>query len=112
MKQIDKISKSPSQQYSLTTEDGNTVVLRLKYLPSQQQWMFGLQWSDWTLNGAILSCGPNILRGYKNNIPFGIAVVSNDGLDPLYLNDFTSGRVKLYLLNKADVLAVEKALFK
>lgn len=111
MKIIDRITNDAKQQYTLVTEDGDTVVLTLTFLASQSLWSFGFTYGDLQINGLILTCGPNIIRSYKNNVPFGISVTSTDKLDPFYQNDFISGRIKLYLLSTADVAAVETEFF-
>ncbi len=48
-----------------------------------------------------------MLRQFRNIIPFGLACVIADGFEPVYQDDFTSGRASLYLLNEADVAEVE-----
>lgn len=111
MKLIDRITNDAKQQYTLVTEDGDTVVLALNFLASQSLWSFSLTYGDLIINGLILTCGPNIIRGYKNNVPFGIAITSTDKLDPFYQNDFISGRIKFYLLSAADVASVEAEFF-
>lgn len=111
MRYIDKINNNPDQQYTLLSEDGDSISMALKYMPTQGAWKANFALGDFVLNGITLVCGANILRTFKNNITFGISVKSDDGLDPTFLNDFSSKRVKLYLLNAADVLAIEAAVF-
>lgn len=112
MRLIDKISGAPNQRLTIITEDGDAVTVSLKWLPSQQRWSMGLIFDTFEVNGLLLAVSPNMIRGFKNVIPFGIAIDSTDALDPMYLNDFTSGRIKFYLLSAADVLTIESSLFQ
>ena len=59
------------------------------------------------MNGYKINHGPNILSSYSNVIPFGLMVLLTDDLDPCLINDFTSGRVSLYLMSSAEVAEME-----
>lgn len=109
MIKIDKLTADPSQQYTLISDSGQSIPFVLRYLPRQQQWVFGVAYGNLTLQGAILTCSPNIMRQYKNIIPFGISVISNDALDPCFIDDFTTGRISIYLLDAAEVEGIEFA---
>lgn len=111
MKLIDRLTTDASQQMTLVTDANDTVPLGLRFLPRQQLWRFNIAYKSFSDNGNILQCSPNILRQYKNNIPFGIACTSTDSLGPLYLDDFTTGRIKLYLLTADEVQQIETLLF-
>jgi len=65
--------------------------------------MASVQWGDFVLNGISLVASPNLLFGYKNILPFGLLVAANGGIDPAYLDDFTTGRVKIYVMTQAEV---------
>jgi len=107
MKYLDAIDQNPKQFFTLIGEKSQRISFFIFYMPSQQSWYFNLSYGDVTINGAQLTVGPNILRGYRRNINFGLACLSTDGLDPFYLNDFVTGRIKLILLNETDVDLVE-----
>lgn len=62
-----------------------------------------ISYGNFVANGLRLVATPNMLFQWKNIIPFGLMCVSNDGYDPFYLDDFTTGRIKIYLLNSTDV---------
>lgn len=109
MIKVDKLTADPSQQYTLVTDDGNTIPFALQFLPRQQAWKFDIAYGSLTLRGAMLTCSPNIMRQYKNIVPFGMSVISNDALDPSYIDDFTSGRISIYLLDAAEVAGIESA---
>ena len=107
MKLIDSITADAKQNFTLIGENRQRIKFYLYYLPTQQSWFFDISYGKIDLNGAQLTVGPNILRNYSNNIDFGLAVTSTNGLDPFYLEDFSNGRIRLYLLNQAEVDIVE-----
>lgn len=111
MRLIDELTAEARQQYNIVGEDGEEIELLLWYAPTQQSWYFNVTNEDFTLQGAQLTYSPNILRSYRNLLSFGFGVTVTDGLDPFYLDDFISGRVQLYLLNRSDVAEIETRLF-
>lgn len=108
---LNKINNSPKQSYTLVGEEKEQIPFYLWYAPTQQSWFFNISYGDFTANGLQLVVGPNILRNFRNLIPFGLAVTSTDGLDPFYINDMFFGRINLYLLNQDDVNALEASFF-
>lgn len=112
MNRIDNLSNQASQTVKIPLSDGTIVVFNFKYLPAVQRWVFGLQHANFTLNGVGLSASPNVLRPWKNVIPFGLACTSIDGLDPLFSDDFKTGRISLFVLSEADVLEIEEEVFE
>lgn len=111
MRLIDKLTDDAAQQYTLISETGQSIQFFLRYIPTQQRWIFNLSYQGKILNGIALTASPNILRNFRNVLPFGLAVTSTDALDPLYLDDFASKRIKLYLLTSDEVETVEEVIF-
>ncbi len=108
---VDNLTNAADQLTILILEDGTTVSLELLYNGVTQRWIANVTYGTTTINGLGLCCHPNILRQWRNILPFGLSVVTADQTDPFNINDFSSGRVLLYLLTAADVLAVEATLF-
>lgn len=111
MRYLNKITDQALQRFNLTGNPGERTIATLRYMPTQQNWVMDLQYNDFILNGITVTTSPNILRAYKNLIPFGICCNSTDGLDPYLIDDFAVQRCNLYLLDRADVLAIEAGLF-
>ncbi len=111
MKLLNKINSDPRQQFTLVGDKGEQISFLLYYLQSQTGWFFDIAYGEFALSGARLTTHPNILRNYNNNIPFGLACVSEDGDEPLYIDDFSTNRIRLYLLSAADVEVVESEFF-
>lgn len=111
MKLIDRINDSAIQKITLLTEDtGERITCTLRYMPTQLSWIMDIIYGDFVLNGVSVVSGLNILRNYKNILPFGVSITTTDGFDPYYLQDFQSGRAKFYLLSQSDVESVEASI--
>jgi len=54
---------------------------------------------------------PNILRNYKNILPFGISIITEDGSEPFLIDDFSTGRVGFFVLNKEEVESFESQFY-
>ena len=107
MQYLSNITNNPNQTYNMYDDASNSIAMTLIYLPNQQIWMANFIWKNWILNGIILTNEMNCLKQYVNNIPFGIACVSNDLVDPFLLTDFSSGRSRLYLLNQTEITTLQ-----
>lgn len=110
MRILDKLTNAPSQRYTVITDAGDQVFLTLRYMPTQQSWIVGIAWSEFEVNGLTMVASPNLLRGYMNVLPFGLMVVTDGAIEPSYLDDFTSGRVKVYIMSTDDVEFTEARL--
>lgn len=108
---LDKLNAEPRQFQRLIGQNGVNVPFYLEYYPSQQAWFAQLQYNEFVLRGIQIGVGPNIMRGYRNILPFGLACTSIDGLEPMYLTDFAGGRIKLFLLNATEVEEIEQGFF-
>ena len=111
MQQITSITNQPKQRFTLVLENNDKVDFLLYYLPRQQSWFYDFTYNNVTCNGSRVTLSPNALRQFKHIIPFGIAFLSNDNVEPFKLDDFSSGRVGMYILNKEDVQLVESEIF-
>lgn len=104
MYELTRLDDNPKQTIYWYTDTPNRVKLYFYYVPSQESWFFDIEQEDtgFALNGTRLVVHPNILYQYKNLIDFGMAINSEDGYDPLYRDDFSSGRIHVYMVNKND----------
>lgn len=111
MKLINSFSDAADQQMTIVLDDGSAVQLEFFYRGGIQRWFVDITHPLITLRGYGLTQGPNILRQWRNLIPFGMAVLAVDGIDPIQSTDFQSGRVQVYILNVADIQAIEQQVF-
>lgn len=108
---INKITNDPSQQLILTGINGISITLTLRFLPRVQKWIMGIAYGTTSIQGISVVAGLNLLRQWKNVIPFGITCVCPDGLDPYQISDFANERCLLYLLTADDVITIEQEWF-
>ena len=111
MLHINHLTDDPQQQANLTGIPGVTIGLTLRFMPRIQRWIMGLTYGSWSAQGIAVTTSPNMLRQYRNVIPFGIACITATGLDPYTVEDFSNQASNLYLLNAADVAAIETELY-
>lgn len=111
MKILNKINSDPRQQFTIIGDKGEQISFLLYYMSTQQGWFFDISYGDFALSGARLTMHPNVLRNFRNNIQFGLACVTDDSQEPMYIDDFSTLRVRLYLLNVAEVVGVEDTFF-
>lgn len=111
MKLIDRLNDSANQKFTLNAIDsGDQITCVMQYLPTQRGWVLNVSYNGFELNGIAVVNSFNILRNYRNIIPFGLTVTTIDGFDPYYVQDFSSQRAQMYLLSTSEVEELETAL--
>lgn len=111
MKQITEITSEARQLLTITTEAQDIFTLELNYSDLQQSWFYNLTFGDIIINGRKIITSPNILRTFKNVLPFGITVTSTDAGEPIFIDDFTSNRIALYVLEESEVTENETEFY-
>ncbi len=107
MKQINSLTDDSKQLLNMTLDDASRVTMRINYIPAQNGWFYSLLYGTFQVYNRRLVNSPNALRAFRQIIPFGLCCTVVDGYEPVYQDDFTSGRVTLYILNATDVLETE-----
>jgi hypothetical protein len=112
MTKIDNLTSSADQTSTLILPDNTYARLRLRYRPRTQRWVADVSYParSFVAKGINLCCFPNVLRAWRELIPFGLAFMTSDFTDPFDINDFATGRVVAYLLDATDVAAVENTI--
>lgn len=110
MQYIDKITSSPNQRMTLILDNGENVDFHIYYSARMLSWYFDFTYNDLTSKGNKIVLTPNALRNFKKLIPFGFGFVAT-GAEPFSLDDFSTERVKLYVLNQDEVDEVEQEIF-
>ncbi len=100
------ITNEPRQRIQVNLEDDETASLVFRYLPAVEQWFIKVEYSDFTLDVYKIHNSFNMLRSFSRLIPFGIRIRVIDGGEPFLLEDFSSGRVQFFVLNKEEVQAI------
>lgn len=111
MNRVDNLTKAANQQTTLLLPDGTAASVTLLFHGATERWTMNVTYGTRTVNGIGVAFHANILRQWKNTLPFGIACITSDQTDPFLADDFLTGRANLYLLSPADILLVEMAVF-
>ena len=106
MRQITKILNQANQKFKFAVPGYDSVEITLQFKPNQDAWFISLVWGSFqVLNDRVVN-SLNLLRQYKNMIPFGILIYHPDRLDPFSLEAWTSG-FEFYMLDSADIALTE-----
>lgn len=112
MTRVDNLTDSSDQATTLILPDNTPVSLRLRFRPRTGRWIadVGYATNNFQVNGLNICCFPNVMRPWREVLPFGIAFMTADFTDPFQLQDFATGRVAVYLLTADDVAQVESTI--
>tara|TARA_R110000751_G_scaffold299695_4_gene411061 strand:- start:8773 stop:9126 length:354 start_codon:yes stop_codon:yes gene_type:complete len=112
MKQLVELTSDPKQQHTVVLEDGDSFTLQLSYLEQQRMWSYSIAYSDtFIMRNSRLVMSKNLLRQYKNILPFGIICEHISNADPFLIDDFSSNRAILYILTSDEVEQVEDNIY-
>ncbi|MFA5385865.1 MAG: hypothetical protein WC364_14625 [Eubacteriales bacterium] len=107
MHKIEDITADPKQQMALMLSTGKKIDFTLWYSETQKGWFYSFSYENRTYNGRRIVNSPNMLRAFRNILPFGLACTVADGMEPVFLTDFSEGRASIYLLQAEDIDTVE-----
>jgi hypothetical protein len=110
MNLISAITNDANQSMRIVLDDGSKVDFSLSYKSGQQGWFFSITYAGFSIKNRRMVNSPNLLRNFKNILPFGLACTVSDNLEPIYQDDFSSQRVLLYVLNESDLVTVESTI--
>ena len=110
MFRINSLANEPKQSIVMFV-DNSRIVFTFNYKPNQLGWFFGFEYDGQSYQNIRLTTSYNILRAYRNWLPFGIACQTLDGLEPMDIDDFSSGYANVYLLTKEEVNTVESTFY-
>jgi len=105
MIQIENITNEAHQRHIIMFHESE-VILTLRFYPTVRMWCFDVEYKGKIVNGIKLSAG--VLHIRSRNLPFDF-YVSSDVIDPFNLNDFKTGRCKLFMLETSDMEVIRAA---
>ena len=109
MVQITELTGDYRQRHIIPIEGSDTrAFLTLEFKTNLNCWFYSITWGEFSIKNHQIVTGANILRQYKNRVPFGIMVATNNVLDPLTLECWVDGTAELYVLNTEDTAYVEE----
>lgn len=111
MFKLTTLSNEPNQQISITLNDTDRVVLTFEYRPNQLGWFFSFEYNEQLYQNIRLTTAYNILRAYRNWLPFGLRCDTLDNEEPIDLNDFATGYATIYLIPQKELSVIEGAYY-
>jgi hypothetical protein len=108
---ITNITDQADQITQLVLPDGSILQVELFYDAATQRWTMNVSHPLLEVDGINIDNFPNILRPWRNVVPFGLACQTVTGEDPTNVEDFVNGNAALYVLTATDVQAVEENVF-
>lgn len=111
MNAIDNITDQADQLTQVILDDGSILQLELHYNGATQRWTMDVSHTLLHVDGINIVDFPNILRPWRNVVPFGVACQTVSGQDPTNIEDFVNGNAVLYVLTQADVALLEQNVF-
>ncbi len=102
----------PSQSTRIILDDGSVAIINLTYVDNQVGWFYSISWGSGFLSrGRRLTTSANVLRQFKDIIPFGLGVYTLADAEPTAITDLSDGTTEIYLLNSDDVAELEASIF-
>lgn len=112
MYKFTNLGNEPRQQMTMILDNQSNIKFTFEYKANQLGWFFGFEYGDVNYQNIRLTTSYNILRAYRNWLPFGLRCDTADDEEPMDINDFVNGYANVYLLTKADVQAIEGNYYK
>lgn len=111
MLEITTLTNEPKQRHTLVLENNETVDFRLYFSTRCESWYFDFAYNDFICSGLKVVLSPNVLRQFKRILPFAFAFISQNNVEPFRIDDFSSGRVSMYILNEDDIALIEEEIY-
>lgn len=111
MIRVDNLSANANQVCKVSLSDGSIVALTFTYNPATQRWALDVEKDKFAVYGLGVCVNPNLLRPWRDAQKFGVACVTGDAVDPVLVDDFSSGRAVIYILENDDIIAVERGVY-
>ena len=80
---INTITDYPNQVLTLVLPGGTNIQFSLWYSDGQQGWLYSFTYGTFSISNKRIVVGANLLRAFRNLLPFGIAVTTTDVVPPL-----------------------------
>lgn len=107
MYKVTQLGNEPKQAFSMYLEDGSQVDFTFQFKPNQLGWFFSFTYNQQTYANIRLTTCYNLLRAYTAWLPFGLRCDTQDGFEPMDIDDFVNDYATVYLLTRADAQAIE-----
>ena len=97
------LNNNPIQLANIALNDNTSAKIEIRFMPYAQSWTYSVEWENVTINGQRLVLSSDLLNKWKNILGFSLVCASSDGLDPNNIEDFSSGRVSVYVGTREEI---------
>lgn len=106
---LNGIRAVPSQKFNTTISQG-LISFQLYFRPTIKMWMIDITFNGFIVNSIRVCNSPNLLGQFTNLLPFGLmtSVGENIGYEPSLIDDFSSKRVTLNILDQSEISQIEE----
>ena len=111
MQVITTLTNHPNQRHQLVLENRESADFRLYFLARQMSWYYDISYNDITINCNKVVLTPNSLRQFRKILPFGLMFYTDGNVEPFKIDDFSSGRIKMGILNADEVKQAEEEIY-
>jgi len=101
MLKLQGLTAVPDQSFFTSIPSGK-ISLRLKYRPAVQMFFLDIEYQNFKSYGIKLVKNLNILDAFKKILPFGIYIETESNNDPFLINDFSSEKFSLNILDESE----------
>ena len=106
MIQISSLTADAKQQFNMVVPGYDNAIMYMEYKPQQNGWFLSISWGTFACNNERMSTGLNLLRQWKNIIPFGLLISTSGVGDPIFINSWVTSH-NLYSLDIHDMAEIE-----
>lgn len=107
MYKLTQLDNNAKQEIKIILDNNENVIINFEYKPNQLGWFFGFKYNDINYQNIRLTTSYNILRAYRNWLPFGLRCDTADGFEPMDITDFISNYAFVYILTNEEVKITE-----
>lgn len=112
MRKITTLNNFYKQIFRVSIDGYSAVEISLEFKPQQFAWFVSLTWGTFSLNNERVAISPNLLRQFKNIIPFGIMISNTTAvIDPFSKDSWLEGW-EMYILSEDELVEVEAIYVK
>lgn len=111
MIQIDNVGNEPGQLFTIEFEEADAE-FQLRYYDQLAFWDFDIEYMGIKKRGVKIISNSLLLHDYR--LPFDLMVIdnSNERLDAYAIDDFSKGRLSLYVLREEHIELFRSLLAK
>lgn len=106
---LNGIRAIPSQIFRVPIDEG-FITIQLDHKPAIAMWFINVSFGEnFTANGIRVQHNYNLLQQYTKLIPFGIFISIPSGVEPTLIDDFSSERVIMNIINLDEKDTIENS---